>query len=98
MCVRSLMNRRPSVLMPFSLEFVDFLEERGWFENHPVADDARLVLVDDAGGDEVEDELEVADLYGVTRVRPALKAHDDSGIGREIVDDLRFSLIAPLGA
>jgi hypothetical protein len=52
----------------------------------------------DAGRDQMQDELVFADHDRMTRVVPPLIARDDvRALGQEI-NDLSFSFIAPLGA
>ncbi len=67
-------------------------------EHDTVTDDANLVLVHDARGDQVEHELLVAHLDGVARIRATLEAHDDIRIERQEINNLRLTFIAPLGA
>ena len=67
-------------------------------EHDTVTDDANLVLVHNARGNQVEHELLVAHLDGVARVRAALETHDDIRIERQEIHNLRLSFIAPLGA
>jgi adenylosuccinate synthase len=70
----------------------------GAIEDDAVADHARLVRVEDAGGDQVELELLAVADDRVTGVVAALEAHDRVGPLGEQVGDLALALIAPLGA
>ena len=77
-------------------EGVDLREQRRRVDHHPVADDAAHPRVQDAGGQEVEDELGLAHPHGVTGVVAALITRHDGGAGGEEVDDLALALVAPL--
>jgi hypothetical protein len=54
-------------------------------------------LVEDARGNLLQDELGIPDHDGMTRIGPALVAHDEVGSLGQDVDQLSFALVAPLG-
>ena len=80
------------------LELGHFLEQGLGREHHAVADEAFHALAQDAGGDQVQDGLFVADDQGVAGVVPALEAHHRGGVLGEQIDDLALALVTPLGA
>ncbi len=59
---------------------------------------ASLPGADDSGGQQRELEHLSIDDQGVARVVASLESHDHVRSDREPVDDLAFSLVAPLGA
>src|SRR5512147_1036440 len=67
---------------------VHFLEERGRIDDHAVSNDALLTLVQDARGDQVEDELVHAHDDRMPGVMPPLVARDDVRTLGQEVDDL----------
>ena len=80
------------------MQVFDFGEQGVGVQHHAVADHAGFVQMDDARRDQVENELEVAGLYRVPGVRPALIPGHDVRVGRKVVDDLGLAFITPLGA
>jgi hypothetical protein len=76
----------------------DLLEQRGGVDDHAVAEEAELVGMDDAGGDEPEGEVLVGELDRVAGVVPALVPRHHVECLAEQVDDLPFSLVPPLRA
>ena len=80
-------------LQPFHLA-----DEADGVEHHAVADDAELVLAQDAGRDEVQHRLLALDDDRVAGVVAAGVTHDDLRRLREHVNDFAFAFIAPLGA
>ena len=77
---------------------VHFFEQRSGIDHHAVPDDARLALVQNPGGDQVQDELVRAHDHRMARVVAALIARNDiRPLGKQ-VDDLSLPLVAPLGA
>ena len=80
------------------LEVVNFFEQSQRVDDDAVADDVELAGIEDAGGDEMENVLLVADLDGVPGVVAALIADDNVGLLGQDVNDFAFAFIAPLGA
>ena len=79
-------------------QLLDLVEQRLGIDDHPVAEDAELVGMEDAGRDQPQREMFVAELDRVAGVVPALVAgHDVEGFAEKI-DDLAFPFVAPLGA
>ncbi len=72
--------------------------QRGEVHDHAVADEAARAGVHDPRRHQVEHDGLVAAHDAVSRVRTALIAGDDVGLGGERVDDLALAFIAPLGA
>ena len=83
---------------PGGAEFVDLVEERLQVDDHTVPDHARDAGVQDAGGNEAQDELAAARVNGVARVVPALIARHDREPLREQIHDLALALVSPLCA
>ena len=77
---------------------LDFLDEADGVDHHAVADDADLVLAQDARGDQVQDVFLSLDVDRVAGVVAALRADHDVRLLGQHVDDLAFAFIAPLGA
>ena len=77
---------------------LDLTEQDVRVDDDAVADDARLGLVEDARGDQVELELLAVPHDGVAGVVAALEARDHVGLLGQQVGDLAFALVAPLGA
>jgi hypothetical protein len=76
---------------------VDLPQQHGRVEDDPVADDAGLIRVEDAGRDQVKLELPALAHDRVAGVVAALEAHDHRRPLREQVGDLSLPLVAPLG-
>ena len=89
--VRADLDTEPSQLVRLALE-------RDRVHHHSVADHAQDPLVEDPGGDEVEDELPPAHDHGVARVVPAVVAGHHLDPRGQQVDDLPLAFVAPLGA
>ena len=89
--------RRPAAkLCSVSFESVAFHEKRLRVENNPSADNARDTLMEDSGGNDVQDILTTAERDGVAGVVSALITGDTiESIGKD-VDNLSFSFISPL--
>ena len=76
---------------------VDLRQQRVEIEDDPAADDGRAAP-DDPGRQQVEREVPVAELDGVTGVVTAVIAGDHVESVGEQVDDLSLTLVAPLPA
>ncbi len=85
-------------LDPPAVQPLDLLDQRRHVDDHAVADHAGLPRPEDAGGDQLEDELLLAHLDGVARVVAALAADHHVDLAGQHVDDLALALVAPLGA
>ena len=79
-------------------QLVDLGEERLRIDDHAVADDAGDALVQDAGRNEVQDELAPADIHRMARVVAALIAGHDGKMRGHQIDDLAFAFVSPLRA
>ena len=79
-------------------QLVDLLEERLRIDDHAVADDAGDAGVQDARGNQVQDELPAVDVDRVPGVVAALVARDGREMRRQHVDDLALAFVAPLRA
>ena len=79
-------------------QLVHLREQRRRIDDHAVADDAGDAVVQDAGRDEVQDELLAAHVDRVAGVVAALVARHDVEARRQQIDDLALAFIAPLGA
>src|SRR5687768_9466231 len=79
-------------------ELVHFREQRARIHHHAVADEADNAGMQDAGRNEMEDELAASDVDGVAGVVSALIARHHIEVGCQQVDNLALALIAPLGA
>jgi len=77
---------------------VQFVYKHRGIDDHPVADNADLVRIKDAGRDQMEAENFLADHHRVPGVVAALVPHHDVGLGRQVVGYLPLSLVAPLGS
>ena len=77
---------------------LDFLDEAHGVNHHAVADDADLVLAQNAGGDQVQDVFLPFDVDRVAGVVAALRADHHVRLLGQHVNDLAFAFIAPLGA
>ncbi len=80
------------------LQRVDLREQRLRIDDHAVADDAGDPGMQDARGDQMEDELLAVDVDRVSGVVAALIAGDDLETRRQQVDDLALAFVSPLGA
>jgi len=86
--------RGEGILLP---QVLDLLDEHLRVDDHAVAQDAQLVVVQDPRGDQVQNGLLALDHDRVPRVVAPLEAHDGVGVFRVQVDDLALAFIAPLG-
>ena len=77
---------------------VDFAEECNGIEHHAVADDAFAARAKHAAGNELQDELVLANDDGVPGIVPAGVARHGGEPLAEHVYDLSLALVAPLGA
>ena len=80
------------------VEPFDLLQQHARVDDHAVADHAELVLMQDAGGDQVELVLLVPVHDGVAGVVAALEAHDRGGVLGQQIGDLALAFVAPLGS
>ena len=76
-CAFSLTSSRPSDVDAQLRQLVDLVEQRLRVDDDAVADDAGDARMQDAGRDQVQDELLPVDVDGVPRVVAALIARDD---------------------
>ncbi len=83
---------------PVLHQLIDLGEERLGVEHDAVADGTADAGMQDARRDLVQDERIVADVDGVTGVRPTLVAHHPVGALGDDVDELPLPFVAPLGA
>jgi hypothetical protein len=81
-----------------SRQAVELRDERGWVDDHPVAEQVPRPGVEDPRRDEVELEVTVRVDDGVTGVVAAAIADDEVRILGQVVDDPALPLVAPLGA
>ena len=79
-------------------QLFDLLEQRLRIDDDAVADHAQDTVVQDAGRDQVEDELLSVDVDRVAGVVPTLIARHDRKRRRHQIDDLAFAFVAPLRA
>ena len=88
---------RGAHINPTLTQVINLFHESDRVEGHAITDHVDLARMQDAGRDQVQDVLLVSYDHGVARVRSALIANDEVCIAREEIDDLPFTLIAPLG-
>ena len=79
-------------------ESLDLGQQRAGIDHQSVADHRLLARPQDAARDQLEDVFLLADEDGVAGIVPALIARDDIELLGEEIDDLPFTLVAPLGA
>src|SRR6266571_6528867 len=96
--VRALADDELLRLDPPLAQLRDLAQQHDGVDHDAVADDAGAVLVEDAGGHQLELELAMLGDDGVAGVVAALGADDHLGLRGEVVDDLAFALVAPLAA
>ena len=96
-CALALTSSR-DVSTPRASRRVDLLEQHGEVDDDAVADDGRDTRREDAGGQQVQRVLLVADDDGVPGVVAAVVLHDVVDRGAEQVGRLALALVAPLGA
>ncbi len=80
------------------MKVVEFLDQGDGIDYRAVADHADLARVQRAGRNQAQDELLSVDDQGMGRVVAPLETDDDIGVGRQQIDDLALTLIAPLCA
>ena len=79
-------------------QHLDFAEQRAGIDDQPVADDRLFSRPQNAAGNELEDELLIADAHRMAGVMAALVARHDIEVRGEQIDDLPLAFVAPLGA
>lgn len=79
------------------LDLLDLSEEFFDVDDSAVSDDCELAGPHDTGGESVEFEHLVADHDGVSGVVPSLETDDEICLLVEVVDNLSFTFVAPLG-
>ena len=77
-------------------KLVQFLDQDSRRDNHAVANDAGRVGVEDACGNQVQCELAMRVVDGVTGIRPAGETDHHTGFLSEQVNDLALSFVTPL--
>ena len=77
-------------------ESVELGDEGAGVYNNSIADHAGRILLENSGGDQMEDVLLVLYLYGMPRVGSALVTNNDVCISRQNIYDLTLALISPL--
>jgi hypothetical protein len=82
---------------PLAAERLDLGEQRLRIHHDARPDDAAPAS-HDAGGQEVEREMPVAELHGVPGVVPAVVARDDVEASGEKIHDLPLAFVSPLSA
>src|SRR4051794_23235995 len=85
-------------LYPELFHSLDFVHQPDGINHHTVADDAYLVLAQNARRNQVQNVFFFSDVNRVTGIIAALGPHNDIGVLRQDVNDLSFSFVAPLGA
>jgi hypothetical protein len=80
------------------LQTVDLLNHNGRIDNDAVTDNTNLMVMQDAGGNQMENGLLPIDDKGVTRIVSPLKSCDHIRIFRIQIDNLSFAFITPLGS
>ena len=80
------------------LQCGDFVEQRLRIEHHAVADDRQFSRPHHARGQQRKLVGDAVDDQRVAGIVAALEADDDVGLLGQPVDDLAFTLVAPLGA
>ena len=79
-------------------QFADFLHQVRGRHHDAIAEIAGGVRMQHARRNQAQHRLFAVDDQCVAGIVAALKAHDDVGLLRQPVDNLAFSLVAPLGA
>ena len=77
---------------------VDLLDQRRGIDDDAVADDGFHAVAQDAAGNQLENELLLADKNRVPGIVAALIARDDVEMLGKQVDNFAFAFIAPLSA
>ena len=79
-------------------QVVEFLQNFAHGEHHAIAHNAHDTVAHDAAGNHVQRVALAVDDEGVARVVPALEAHNGVHAVGQVVNNLAFAFIAPLGA
>src|SRR5271168_531283 len=83
---------------PQVAQLADLFKESQWVQHHAIADDRPAVRTQNTARDQLQDELLAPDDDGMSSIVTAgIARYNSKPIGKN-VDDLSFSLIAPLGA
>ena len=82
---------------PFGLHFGDFLEHHTGIDHNPVAQDAGLVPIQDAAGQQTQFVGNVIDHHRMTGIGAAGIADHRISLLGQIVNDLSFAFVPPLG-
>ena len=85
------------VSTPLAVERVELGQQHAGVDHHPVADDRRDVVVEDAARHQLEGEGLAVDHDGVAGVVAALVADDHLHLLGQEVGELALALVAPLG-
>src|SRR4029079_11435120 len=97
--VRLLTDEQPAIDMDSSTrQLVDLGEERLRIDDDTIADETRDARMQDAGRNQVQDELLALHVHRVAGVVATLIARDRREMRREHVDDLALAFVAPLRA
>jgi hypothetical protein len=80
------------------LQMIHFFNQRPGIDHDAVADQAAGAAIQNAGGDEMENERIPLIDDRMAGIGPTLIPHDHIGILREDIDYLPFAFVAPLGA
>ena len=80
------------------LQIFQLVHELLYIERHTVSDDVRNVLIEHAGGQEMQGKPTVLIVDGVSRVCASLEADHNVRVLREHVRDLALSFISPVCA
>ena len=95
--MRLVADQQPvAYLDPLRRQRFDFGEQCVRIDHDPVADHTTHTGVEDAGGEQMQDELRVAHVHRMAGVVSALVARDDRHVRREQVDDLALAFVTPL--
>ena len=97
-CAFSLTSSRPVDADAVARQLVDLHEQRLRIDDHAVADDARDAGMQDAGRNQVKDELLALHIHRVPGVVTTLIPRDRREVRRQHVDDLALAFVAPLRA
>ena len=81
-----------------ALQQADLVQQFKRIDDHAVADQADLAIVQNTRWNQVQHMLASADDDGMTGIAAPLEPDDQVGLRRQDVDDFPFSLVAPLGA
>src|SRR4029434_5976424 len=84
--------------MTLRLRRMNFFDENFRIDDDAVADDAELIGMERAGGNQMENSFMAVNDERMSRVIPALKPNYNIGFMGKQIDDFTFAFIAPLGA